>query len=327
MWVLLSLFRKRFLSQIWLQLIYVAFELALGTSNAINRTLTDAIFLKIVQQHYIGEVSKSLTFMFKVRVGRPSKQSSLSVMLENLQWLTLEHCRKNQRLTTMFKIVHGLMAVPTSSLTQRIRELNVSTRTSSNASWRPQLHTKIPFPPNNPPVERPEQRNRRGDYHQLLQASSAVRRRHSSTSYPVFESLLTTFQIQVQMWYILSNIVRALYCRNRSTCTRYSKINQRLFFDSLCTLHLVPSRVGSAFQQSFRHQLMHDSDYAFHAIAYCVEIAQQYSSLGLGVYTQEAFCVCELNFVADILSCRNIPSFTSPKRDSNFQVSIHRSVQ
>ena len=43
-------------------------------------------------------------------------QSSVSVMMEKLQWPTLEHWRKNQRLTTMFKIVHGLVAVPTSSL-------------------------------------------------------------------------------------------------------------------------------------------------------------------------------------------------------------------
>ena len=32
------------------------------------------------------------------------------------KWPTLEHRRKNQRLTTMFNIVHGLVAVPTSSL-------------------------------------------------------------------------------------------------------------------------------------------------------------------------------------------------------------------
>jgi len=44
-------------------------------------------------------------------------QSSVSVMLEKLQWPTVEHRRKNyQRLTTMFKIVRGLVAVPTSSL-------------------------------------------------------------------------------------------------------------------------------------------------------------------------------------------------------------------
>ena len=43
-------------------------------------------------------------------------QSSVSVMLEKLQWPTLEHRRENQRLTTMFTIVHGLVAVPSSSL-------------------------------------------------------------------------------------------------------------------------------------------------------------------------------------------------------------------
>ena len=37
-------------------------------------------------------------------------------MMEKLQRLTLKHRRKNQRLTTMFKIVHGLVAVPTTSL-------------------------------------------------------------------------------------------------------------------------------------------------------------------------------------------------------------------
>jgi len=38
------------------------------------------------------------------------------VMIEKLKWPTLEHRRKNQRLTTMFKIVHGLVAMPTTSL-------------------------------------------------------------------------------------------------------------------------------------------------------------------------------------------------------------------
>jgi len=43
---------------------------------------------------------------------------------------------------------------------------------------------KNSFSPEQSPVERPGQRNHRGDYHQLLQASPApVRRRHSSTWY------------------------------------------------------------------------------------------------------------------------------------------------
>ena len=33
-----------------------------------------------------------------------------------MKWPTLEHRRKNQRLTTMFQIVHGLVAGPTTSL-------------------------------------------------------------------------------------------------------------------------------------------------------------------------------------------------------------------
>ena len=41
---------------------------------------------------------------------------AFSVMLEKLQWPTLKDRRKNQRLTNIFKIVHGLVAVPTSSL-------------------------------------------------------------------------------------------------------------------------------------------------------------------------------------------------------------------
>ena len=50
------------------------------------------------------------------------------------------------------------------------------------------VHNRIQgifLPPNNSPVERTWQRNRRSDFHQLLQKSSAlVRRRRSSTWYP-----------------------------------------------------------------------------------------------------------------------------------------------
>ena len=43
-------------------------------------------------------------------------QSSVPAILDKLQWPSLEHRRKNERLTTMFKIVHGLVAVPSSHL-------------------------------------------------------------------------------------------------------------------------------------------------------------------------------------------------------------------
>jgi len=44
-------------------------------------------------------------------------QSSVTEMLDKLEWPSLEHRRKNQRLTTMFKITQGLVAVPYSYLT------------------------------------------------------------------------------------------------------------------------------------------------------------------------------------------------------------------
>jgi len=38
-------------------------------------------------------------------------------MLDKLEWPSLEHRRKNQKLTTMFKMTQGLVAVPSSYLT------------------------------------------------------------------------------------------------------------------------------------------------------------------------------------------------------------------
>ena len=51
-------------------------------------------------------------------------------MMEKLQWLTLEYRRKNRRLTTMFKIVHGLVAVPTTSL------ISADSRTRCNHQYK-----------------------------------------------------------------------------------------------------------------------------------------------------------------------------------------------
>ena len=44
--------------------------------------------------------------------------SSVTAMLDKLDWPPLEKRRKNQRLTVMFKIVDGLVAVPSSHLVQ-----------------------------------------------------------------------------------------------------------------------------------------------------------------------------------------------------------------
>ena len=65
-------------------------------------------------------------------------------MLDKLNWSSLEHRRKNQRLTTMFKIVRRLVAVPTSYLTpadSRNRAIHIYT--SSGTYRHPQQLTKI----------------------------------------------------------------------------------------------------------------------------------------------------------------------------------------
>jgi len=131
------------------------------------------------------QCGKSKSKSSKVRVGWHRQQSSVSVMTEKLKWPTLEHRRKNLRLTTMFKIVHGLVAVPTTSL------IPADSRTMCNHQYKFKcilVSTSayiILFTTNNPPVEQPWQRICRGDFHRLLQESpSLVRRRHSSTWYP-----------------------------------------------------------------------------------------------------------------------------------------------
>ena len=88
-------------------------------------------------------------------LGDHKQQSSVSVMLEKLQWPTLEHCRKDQRLTTMFKIVHGLVTVPTSSL------ISADPRTRCNHQYKFKCISgsttvyKHSFTSNNPPVKPP----------------------------------------------------------------------------------------------------------------------------------------------------------------------------
>jgi len=56
--------------------------------------------------------------------------SSVTVMLNKLKWPSLEHRRKNQRLTTMFKIVQGLVAVPSSHL------ISADSRTRANHVYK-----------------------------------------------------------------------------------------------------------------------------------------------------------------------------------------------
>jgi len=51
----------------------------------------------------------------------------------------------------MFKIVHGLVAVPTTSLISAVHALDATTSISSNVSWHQQLHTEILFSPEQSP--------------------------------------------------------------------------------------------------------------------------------------------------------------------------------
>jgi len=58
------------------------------------------------------------------------RHSSVTSMLTRLGWATLEQRRENQRLTMMYKVVHGLVAVPTTHLTA------ADSRTRANHSFK-----------------------------------------------------------------------------------------------------------------------------------------------------------------------------------------------
>ena len=56
--------------------------------------------------------------------------SSFIAMLTQLGWLNLEQHRQNQRLTLMYKVHHGLVAVPTTKL------IPADSRTRSNHNFK-----------------------------------------------------------------------------------------------------------------------------------------------------------------------------------------------
>ena len=56
--------------------------------------------------------------------------TAVSPLLTRLGWATLEQRRENQRLTMMYKVVHGLVAVPTTHLTA------TDFRTRANHSYK-----------------------------------------------------------------------------------------------------------------------------------------------------------------------------------------------
>ncbi len=49
--------------------------------------------------------------------------SSVTSMLKELNWLSLEERRRNIRMTMMFKVVNGLVAIDSQDISNRIVEL------------------------------------------------------------------------------------------------------------------------------------------------------------------------------------------------------------
>jgi len=67
------------------------------------------------------------------------QQSSVTAILEKLEWPSLENRRQNQRFVLMYKIVHNLVAVPFSSLVpadSRTRAHHSYKTISTNTSQR-----------------------------------------------------------------------------------------------------------------------------------------------------------------------------------------------
>ncbi len=58
--------------------------------------------------------------MVQRRAARYVNMSSVTDMLKHLEWESLEERRKNQRLSMMYKIHHGLVAIDASQYTQRL---------------------------------------------------------------------------------------------------------------------------------------------------------------------------------------------------------------
>ena len=90
--------------------------------------------------------------------------SSVTAMLTQLGWSILEQCRENQRLTMMYKAVHGLVAVPTTQL------IPADSRTRSNHDFKfrsissnstPVTIQILILPTNNSYLESPPSHDRR----------------------------------------------------------------------------------------------------------------------------------------------------------------------
>ena len=102
------------------------------------------------------------------------RHSSVTSMLTRLGWATLEQRRENQWLTMMYKVVHGLVAVPTTHLTA------ADFRTRANHSYKFRTIScnyalqVFLLSANHSFLEPPSSRNRRSYVRRCIQASSSV---------------------------------------------------------------------------------------------------------------------------------------------------------
>jgi len=103
------------------------------------------------------------------------RHSSVTSMLTRLGWATLEQRRENQRLTMMYKVVHGLVAVPTTRLTaQQIPAPEPTTVISFGLSVAILRLKVFLLSANHSFLEPPTSRKRRSYVRRCIQASSSV---------------------------------------------------------------------------------------------------------------------------------------------------------
>ena len=75
-------------------------------------------------------------------------KGTVTKLIENLEWQTLEECRKNTRLTLMYKIANGLIEIPSdrylTPITRRSRHNN--SKSYQHYSTRLDVHKHSYFP-------------------------------------------------------------------------------------------------------------------------------------------------------------------------------------
>jgi len=113
------------------------------------------------------------------------RHSSVTSMLTRLGWVTLDRRREKQRLTMMYRVVHGLVAVPTTHLTAA----DSHTRTNHSFKFRSISCNSMAYAlqvflssANHSFLEPPTSRNRQSYVRRCIQASSSVVRLSSPSA-------------------------------------------------------------------------------------------------------------------------------------------------